>query len=135
MQTKINWTVPAFWQLPVKAISLTMRQKTHVAAYPEFAKADTLSQPGRKAAPTGLPIGSCYKERAPGAPGARAEAIAREGIDKLTTDGHAIGRFTHTAFEHIPHAKFLANLASVHSLSLVDKTRVSRDHEQPTHRE
>jgi hypothetical protein len=28
-----------------------------------LAKADTLSQPGRKPAPTGLPIGSCYEER------------------------------------------------------------------------
>jgi hypothetical protein len=40
-----------------------MVPRTHVAACPESAKADTLSQPGRKPAPTGLPIGSCYKER------------------------------------------------------------------------
>jgi hypothetical protein len=40
-----------------------LQPRTQVAACPELAKAGTLSQPGRKPAPTGLPIGSCYKER------------------------------------------------------------------------
>jgi hypothetical protein len=40
-----------------------LQPRTHVAACLELAKADTLSQLGREPAPTGLPIGSSYKER------------------------------------------------------------------------
>ena len=50
-------------------------------------------------------------------------------FDELAGDANAVARFANAAFEHIPHAKFPADLLYVHSAALVGEAGVAGDDE------
>src|SRR5215831_4775022 len=55
----------------------------------------------------------------------------RFGIDELAANAHAIARFSNAAFEYVAHSQFAGNLPHIDGTTLVSKTRITGDHEQP----
>src|SRR4051812_5174933 len=53
------------------------------------------------------------------------------GIDQLSGDANAVACFPDTALQYIANAEFPSYLLDVDSLSLIRKTRITCDHEQP----
>src|SRR5262249_13587882 len=59
----------------------------------------------------------------------RPQVRSRRGINELRCYPNSIGRFAHAALKDIPDAQITTHVLYVHSLVLVDKTRVAGDHE------
>src|SRR5262249_44957813 len=63
----------------------------------------------------------------------RPEMYACRGIHELTGDAHPARGFAHASFEDVAHAELTPDLLHVDRPALVSETRVSRDHEEPSH--
>ncbi len=50
-------------------------------------------------------------------------------VDELGRNADPLGRFAHTALQHIPHAEILTHLLHLHGLPLIGKHRRTRNHE------
>ena len=55
------------------------------------------------------------------------DVCAARSIDKLAGNAHPVARLADTAFQHVAHAEFAADLLHVDRLALVGKARVTRD--------
>lgn len=51
-------------------------------------------------------------------------------VDELSCDANALSRLAHTAFEHVSHPEFPADLIDLHRLALIGERGVARDDEQ-----
>ncbi len=59
------------------------------------------------------------------------DMAAGGGLDQLAVDAHAAAGAPHAALEHITDAKLAPDSADIGGFSLIGKTRIARDHEQP----
>ena len=59
------------------------------------------------------------------------DVAAGRDVVELRGDTHLLAAPAHAALDHIADAELLGDLLHVHSLALVDKGRVARDHQEP----
>ncbi|MNE31896.1 hypothetical protein D3C80_1254860 [compost metagenome] len=59
------------------------------------------------------------------------QVLAGTGFDQLAGNAHALAGLAHAAFEHVAHAKGLADPLHIDTLALEGKAGVAGDHEQP----
>ena len=62
----------------------------------------------------------------------RPQVSSGGGLNKLARNAKAIAGFSDTAFEHIAHSEFAADLFDVYGVALVGKAGVPGDDEEPT---
>src|SRR3712207_7591155 len=55
--------------------------------------------------------------------------LFRSCVDELGRNADPLGRFAHTALQHIPHAEILTHLLHLHGLPLIGKHRSTRNNE------